>query len=69
MKLEHTIIAVVMVMDSRGKPFNVDQLDHMMLLPHPYSSHITIRLVKGSCYSNCSVGLITDVSYHTLIMI
>ena len=45
MKLKHTIIAVVMVMDSRGKPFNVDQLDHMMLLPHPYSSHITVRLV------------------------
>ena len=44
MKLEHTIIAVVMVMDSRGEPFNVDQLDHMMLLPHPYTSHITIKL-------------------------
>ena len=53
MKLEHTIIAVVMVMDSRNKPFNVDQLDHMMLLPYPYTSHITIRLVTRSCYSNC----------------
>ena len=44
--MEHTIIAVVTVMDSRGKPFNVNQLDHMMLLPHPFTSHITVRLVK-----------------------
>ena len=57
MKLEHTIIAVVMVMDCNGKPFNVDQLDHVMLLPHPYTSHITVKLVKGCCYSNCQICL------------
>ena len=44
--MEHTIIAVVTVMDSRGKPFNVNQLDHMMLLPHPYTPHITVRLAE-----------------------
>ena len=47
--MEHTIIAVVMVMDSSGKTFNIDQLDHMMLLPHPYTSHITVRLIKIYC--------------------
>ena len=46
-KVDHTIIAVVMVMDSYGKPFSVDQMDHMMLLPHPYTSDVTVRLVKG----------------------
>ncbi|XP_065903533.1 nuclear pore membrane glycoprotein 210-like isoform X3 [Dysidea avara] len=42
-KLDHSIQAVVKVIDCNGQPFSSKQLDHMTLLPHPHTAHITVK--------------------------